>query len=185
MLKLDQYLIPSHYMEVRPSIFSAAFDDFRSDYYSPNTAGASSAFVCAESSIFSGKPLKSASKSCLNEVFVGPVGSIGFAPWPWLGTYAIYNGWDLNLGISLKPIKEIAWTVSIELVGPIAGINPGTDRHMNFSTCPEDNYSFSACRTRLGYSPTYHSEDQREFFRLIDSTHRVRFCLKLCIEQRL
>ena len=133
-----------------PSVFSAAFDNFQDDLYSPNAAGASSAFVCAERSLFAGKPLKSAGKGCLEEVFVGPVGSIGFAPWPWIGTYAIYNGWDLNLGISLKPFKDINWTLSFELVGPIAGLNPGTDRHINFSTCPDDNTSFSACRTRFG-----------------------------------
>ncbi len=133
-----------------PSIFSAAFDDFQNDDYSPNAAGASSAFVCAERSIFAGKSLSSLSESCLKEVFVGPVGSVGFAPWPWIGTYAIYNGWDLNFGVSFKPFKKIDWTFSFELVGPIAGLNPGTDRHMNFSTCPDDNYSFSACRTRLG-----------------------------------
>ena len=133
-----------------PSIFSAAFDEFLDGKYSRNAAGASSAFVCAERSIFAGKSLSSVSESCLKEVFVGPVGSIGFAPWPWIGTYAIYNGWDLNLGVSFKPFKEIDWTFSFELVGPIVGVNPGTDRHINFSTCPEDNYSFSACRTRLG-----------------------------------
>ena len=133
-----------------PSIFSATFDNFQDGLYSPNAAGASSAFVCAERSLFAGKTLESVSKSCLEEVFVGPVGSIGFAPWPWIGTYAIYNGWDLNFGISLKPFKELNWTFSIELVSPIAGLNPGTDRHINFSTCPDDNYSFSACRTRLG-----------------------------------
>ena len=115
-----------------------------------NTAGASSAFVCAERSIFRSKSLDSVDKSCLEEVFVGPVGSIGFAPWPWIGLYAIYTSWDLNLGVSVKPFKEINWTVSVELVGPFAGINPGTDRHMSFSTCPGENYSFSSCRTRLG-----------------------------------
>jgi len=138
-----------------PSIFSSAFDNYQDGAYSPNAAGASSAFVCAERSIFAGKPLESVSKSCLEEVFIGPVGSIGFAPWPWIGTYAIYNGWDLNFGISLKPFKEIHWTFSLELVSPIAGLNPGTDRHINFSTCPDDNYSFSACRTRLGLFTDY------------------------------
>ena len=134
-----------------PSIFSAAWDDYTNGGYAGNVAGASSAFVCAERSIFRLKPMESVSESCLEEVFVGPVGSIGFAPWPWLGVYAIYNSWDLNLGISFKPFKEIPWTFSFELVGPIAGLNPGTDRHINYSTCPDDNYSFSACRTRLGF----------------------------------
>ena len=57
------------------------------------------------------------------EVFVGPVGSIGFAPWPWITLRDLYI-LGLEFRVSVKPFKEINWTVSVELVGPFAGINP-------------------------------------------------------------
>lgn len=132
-----------------PSIFSAKYDNFLEDKYADSTAGVSSAFVCAEQSIYKLKPLESANKDCIKDVFVGPIASIGFAPWPWIGAYAMYNS-DINFGISLKPFKELNWQIGLELVAPIKGINPGTDRHIDYAICPEDNYSFSSCRTRLG-----------------------------------
>ena len=45
-----------------PSIFSAKFDNFLEKGYAENTAGVSSAFVCAEQSIYQLKPLSSAEK---------------------------------------------------------------------------------------------------------------------------
>ena len=133
-----------------PSIFSASFDNFLEEGYSENTAGVSSAFVCAEQSIYQSKPLSSAKKDCIKRVFIGPVASIGFAPFPWIGAYAMYNS-DINLGISFKPFKNIHWQFGFELVAPIKGINPGTDRHIDYALCPEDNQSFGSCRTRLGF----------------------------------
>ena len=133
-----------------PSIFSATFDNFEEEFYSENTAGVSSAFVCAEQSIFKLKPIEAANKDCIEDVFFGPIASVGIAPWPWLGVYAMYNS-DINLGISFKPFKDIHWQFGFELVAPIKGVNPGTDRFIDFALCPEDNYSFSSCRTRLGF----------------------------------
>ena len=133
-----------------PSIFAVEFDNFSDDGYAENTAGVSSAFVCAEQSIYKLKPLRAADKDCIEDVFVGPIASIGIAPWPWIGFYAMYNN-DINFGISFKPFKEINWQFGFELVAPIKGINPGTDRHIDFAICPEDNDSFSACRTRVGF----------------------------------
>ena len=133
-----------------PSIFSARFDDYLDDSHASSTAGVSSAFVCAEQSIYKLKPLSSADKNCIKDVFIGPIASIGIAPWPWVGAYAMYNN-DINFGISFKPFKDIPWQFGFELVAPIKGVNPGTDRHIDFAICPEDNYSFSACRTRVGF----------------------------------
>ncbi len=133
-----------------PSTFAVEYDNFLDDRYAENTAGVSSAFVCAEQSIFKQKPLRAADKECIEDVFIGPIASIGYAPWPWLGAYAMYNN-DINFGISFKPFKDINWQFGFELVAPIKGVNPGTDRHIDFAICPEDNYSFSACRTRVGF----------------------------------
>ena len=133
-----------------PSIFSAKYDNFTENGYAENTAGVNSAFVCAERSIYKFKPLEAAGKDCIKDVFIGPIASIGVAPWPWLGVYAMYNN-DINLGISFKPFKDIHWQFGFELVAPIQGVNPGTDRHIDYAICPEDNYSFSSCRTRLGF----------------------------------
>ena len=58
----------------------------------------------------------------------------------------MYNN-DINFGISFKPFKDIHWQFGFELVAPIEGVNPGTDRHIDYAICPEDNYSFSGCRT--------------------------------------
>ena len=133
-----------------PSIFSAKYDNFKENSYSENTAGVSSAYVCAEQSIYKLKPLEAADKDCIKDVFIGPIASIGIAPWPWLGVYAMYNN-DINFGISFKPFKDIHWQFGFELVAPIKGVNPGTDRHIDHAICPEGNNSFSSCRTRLGF----------------------------------
>lgn len=135
---------------IYPSIFSATFDNYLEEGYTENTAGVSSAFVCAEQSIYQFKPLSSAKKDCIKDVFIGPIASIGFAPWPWIGAYAMYNS-DINIGVSLKPLKNIHWQFGFELVAPIKGINRGTDRHIDFIICTDDNHSFGKCRTRLGF----------------------------------
>ena len=133
-----------------PSIFSNRFDDYLTNgRFSPNTAGVSSAYVCAEQSVYKLKPVNSADQDCIKDVFIGPIASLGFSPWPWLGLYATYEN-DINFGVSLKPFKQIPWQVGFELVAPIKGINPGTDRHINYALCPNDNKSFGSCRTRLG-----------------------------------
>ena len=106
-----------------PSIFSAKFDNFRENSYTENTAGVSSAFVCAEQSIFQGKPLEAADRNCIKDVFIGPIASVGIAPWPWFGVYAMYSN-DINFGISFKPFKDIHWQFGFELVAPIKGVNP-------------------------------------------------------------
>ncbi len=133
-----------------PSIFGEAFDKKRSSSgrgYYPNVAGTSSAFVCANQSIFAGKPLDSANKNCINQVYVGPVGSIGFAPWPWLGFFAIYEG-NLNLGVSLKPIKNVPWTISLQAVQPFSGINKFDDNYIRDYPCAGQD--LNTCRTRVG-----------------------------------
>ena len=132
-----------------PSIFSTEFDNYEGGY-TENTAGVSSAFVCAEQSVYKNKSLEAADKNCIKDVFIGPIASIGIAPWPWFGVYAMYNS-DINFGISFKPFKDIHWQFGFELVAPIKGVNPGTDQFIDFALCPEDNYSFSGCRTRLGF----------------------------------
>ena len=86
-----------------------------------------------------------------NFFYLGPIASIGFAPWPWLGLYAKYSGTDIDLGISLKPFKSIPWTISIEALNPIKGVNEDLDLSFDFKECRDrDNSSFSDCRTRVG-----------------------------------
>ena len=63
-------------------------------------------FVCADRSIFAGKPVSAVDENCIHQVYVGPIASIGFAPWPWFGLYAKYSGTDIDLGVSLKPFKS-------------------------------------------------------------------------------
>ena len=135
-----------------PSLFADYFDADTSGYvYYPDVAGVSSAFVCADKSIFSGKPITAVSSGCLHQVYVGPIASIGFAPWPWLGMYAKYSGTDIDLGISLKPFKSIPWTISIEALNPIKGVNEDLDLSFDFKECKNrDNSTFSDCRTRVG-----------------------------------
>ncbi|WP_186484157.1 hypothetical protein [Synechococcus sp. A15-127] len=134
------------------SIFSVRYDDFAKDGFAEDTAGVTSAYVCAEQSVYKTpyKPPSAASSDCIHEVFWGPAISLGFAPWPWIGLYAIYQS-DLNFGISFKPFKNISWQFGFELVAPIAGINPGLDNFINSTHCPGENISFGSCRTRLGF----------------------------------
>ena len=135
-----------------PSFFAERYDDKKKNgsigRFYPNVAGTSSAFVCAEETIFSGKEPTDKNKDCIKQVFVAPVGSVGFAPWPWLGFYANFTR-NLNLGISLKPFKEINWNISAHLVSPIIGLNSRQDLSIKRNRCPDDS-SFSACRTRIG-----------------------------------
>ena len=135
-----------------PSLFAERYDGKNkrggSRAFYPNVAGTSSAFACAEETIFSGKQPTDKNKDCIKQVFVAPVGSVGFAPWPWLGFYANFTR-NLNLGISLKPFKEINWNISAHLVSPIIGLNSRQDLSIKRNRCPDDS-SFSACRTRIG-----------------------------------
>jgi hypothetical protein len=135
-----------------PSLFADYFDSDTSGYvYYDDVAGVSSAFVCADNSIFAGKPITAVNGGCLQQVYVGPIASIGFAPWPWLGMYAKYSGTDIDLGISLKPFKDIPWTLSLEALNPIKGVNPDLDASFDFKECRNrENASFSDCRTRVG-----------------------------------
>ena len=135
-----------------PSLFAEMYDGKNKRgsgrAYYPNVAGTSSAFVCAEDTIFSGKQPTNKNKDCIKQVFIAPVGSVGFAPWPWLGFYANFTR-NLNLGISLKPFKNINWNISAHLVSPIVGLNSRQDLSIKRNRCPDDA-SFSACRTRIG-----------------------------------
>ena len=135
-----------------PSIFADRYDNKRSGYvYYPDVAGVSSAFVCADRSIFAGKPVSAADENCIHQVYVGPIASIGFAPWPWFGIYAKYSGTDIDLGVSLKPFKSIPWTISLEALNPIKGVNPTLDQSFDLKECRNrDNATFSDCRTRVG-----------------------------------
>lgn len=133
-----------------PSIFGEIHDKRKASSgrgYYPNVAGTSSAYVCANQSIFAGKPLGAESPNCIKQVLVGPIGSIGFAPWPWLGFYAIYEG-NLNLGVSVKPITNLPWTISLQAVQPFSGINKFDDDYIRDYPCRGEN--FNTCRTRVG-----------------------------------
>jgi len=133
-----------------PSIFAEEFDGKKKNGYYPNVAGTSSAFVCADQSIFAGKPINAANPDCIKQVSIGPVASIGIAPWPWLGFYAKYTA-NINLGISLKPFGQVPLNISLEAVSPIEGINPVQDRSFYRNECGfERPHSFSDCRTRYG-----------------------------------
>jgi hypothetical protein len=136
-----------------PSLFADKYDGKNKRItngrgYYPNVAGTSSAFVCAEETIFSGKQPTDKNKDCIKKVFVAPIGSVGFAPWPWLGFYANFTR-NLNLGISLKPFKKINWNISAHLISPIKGLNSRQDLSIKRNRCPDDT-NFSACRTRIG-----------------------------------
>ena len=134
-----------------PSTFAKRFDNGRSGNYFPDVAGVSSAFVCADRSIFAGKPISAVDENCIHQVYVGPIASIGIAPWPWLGLYAKYSGTDIDLGISFKPFKSIPWTISLEALNPIKGINPSLDESFDLKECfNREHASFSDCRTRVG-----------------------------------
>ena len=147
-LQYPDFLLGGKY----PSKFAEKYDDDKKSVsvgrYYPNVAGTSSAFVCAEDTIFSGKPATEKNKDCIKKVFVAPVGSIGFAPWPWLGFYANFTR-NLDLGISLKPFKNINWNISAHMISPIVGLNSRQDLSIERNRCPDDT-SFSACRTRIG-----------------------------------
>ncbi len=137
-----------------PSLFAEKYDgkNKRSTNgrgYYPHVAGASSAFVCAEDTIFSGKQPTKKNKDCIKQVFIAPIGSVGFAPYPWLGFYANFTR-NLNLGISLKPFKNINWNISAEMISPIKGLNSRQDLSVRRNRCGDDSGSFSACRTRIG-----------------------------------
>ena len=125
--------------------------------YYEREAEVSSAFVCADQTVFAPyngkkfKPFNQADPNCIKQVYLGPIASIGFAPWPWLGAYAKYSGTDIDLGVSLKPFKNIPWTFSLEALNPIKGINPILDASYDFKECRNrKNASFSDCRTRVG-----------------------------------
>ena len=125
-------------------------------YYN-DVAGVSSAFVCADQTVFApylgkkAKRFREADPNCVKEVYLGPIASIGYAPWPWLGIYTKYGGTDLDIGVSFKPFKNIPWTISIEALGPIKGINRVIDDSFDAKECRNKvNSNFSDCRTRVG-----------------------------------
>jgi hypothetical protein len=135
---------------IYPSIFAQRFDKqapSQARGYYPNVAGVSSAFVCADQSVFAFKPVSAANPNCIKQVYIGPVGSIGFAPWPWLGFYAIYEG-NLNLGVSVKPFTNVPWTISLQAVQPFSGINPRDDAYIREFPCAGQD--LNTCRTRVG-----------------------------------
>ena len=138
---------------VYPSSFAELYDGENASgsgrKYYPNVAGTTSAQVCADRTYRAGKSADNSKKGCVEEVSVGPVASIGFAPWPWIGVYASYTK-ELNFGISFKPFKEFHWTFSIEAISPIPGIHPIRDRNIENRFCPGENGPFDACRTRVG-----------------------------------
>jgi len=130
-----------------PSIFSEAYSPKSSRGYYPNVAGTTSAYVCANQSIYINKPLGAENPNCIKQVTVGPIGSIGFAPWPWLGFFAIYEG-NLNLGVSVKPIKNVPWTISLQAVQPFSGVNKFDDYYIRDYPCAGQD--LNTCRTRVG-----------------------------------
>lgn len=130
-----------------PSIFSEAYSPKSSRGYYPNVAGTTSAYVCANQSIYIDKPLGAENPNCIKQVTVGPIGSIGFAPWPWLGFFAIYEG-NLNLGVSVKPIKNVPWTISLQAVQPFSGVNKFDDYYIRDYPCAGQD--LNTCRTRVG-----------------------------------
>lgn len=133
-----------------PSIFGQMYDKSRPTTgrgYYPNVAGTTSAYVCANQSIYIDKPLGAENPNCIKQVTVGPIGSIGFAPWPWLGFYAIYEG-NLNLGVSLKPIRNVPWTISLQAVQPFSGVNKFDDYYIRDYPCAGQD--LNTCRTRVG-----------------------------------
>lgn len=141
-----------------PSLFAERYDKDKRNgsigRYYPNVAGTSSAFVCADETIFSGKAPTDKNKDCIKQVAIAPIGSVGFAPWPWLGFYANFTR-NLNLGISLKPFKKINWNISAHMISPIVGLNSRQDRSIKRNRCPDNYESFSACRTRIGLWTEY------------------------------
>ena len=130
-----------------PSVFSEAYSPKSSRGYYPNVAGTTSAYVCANQSIYIDKPLGAENPNCIKQVTVGPIGSIGFAPWPWLGFFAIYEG-NLNLGVSVKPIKNVPWTISLQAVQPFSGVNKFDDYYIRDYPCAGQD--LNTCRTRVG-----------------------------------
>ena len=65
--------------------------------------------------------------------------------------YTKYSGTDIDLGMSLKPFKEIPWTISLEALTAIKGINPTIDQSFDFKECRNrENATFSDCRTSVG-----------------------------------
>ena len=133
-----------------PSVFGQRYDksapSSERGYY-PNVAGTTSAYVCANQSIYIDKPLGAENPNCIKQVTVGPIGSIGFAPWPWLGFFAIYEG-NLNLGVSVKPIKNVPWTISLQAVQPFSGVNKFDDYYIRDYPCAGQD--LNTCRTRVG-----------------------------------
>ena len=133
-----------------PSLFAEKYDGNNKRgsgrAYYPNVAGTSSAFVCAEETIFTGKQPTRKNKDCIKKVAIAPIASAGFAPWPWLGFYANFTR-NLNLGISFKPLKQINWNISAHMIAPIEGLNSRQDRSIERS-CP-DNHELLCCRTRI------------------------------------
>lgn len=69
--------------------------------------------------------------------------------------YSMYTGTNLNFGISLKPFKDIPWSLSLEYVDAIKGINPILDATYDLKECKDKRSdSFSDCRTRVGIYTT-------------------------------
>ena len=135
-----------------PSTFAERFGEKRTKQRGyEKVAGVSSAFVCAEETIFrdNPRPPETANPDCIQKVAFGPVASIGIAPWPWLSLYATYKR-TLNLGVSLKPFKTVPWTFSIEAISPIPGFNEQYDRMVRNVRCPDGDGPFKQCRTRVG-----------------------------------
>ncbi|QNJ13120.1 hypothetical protein SynA18461_00465 [Synechococcus sp. A18-46.1] len=133
-----------------PSTFSEKYDGknkTKRGYY-PNVAGVSSQWVCAERTIFKGIQPTASNNDCIHDVTIQPVGSIGFAPWPWLGMYAKFTR-NLNLGVSIKPFNQFNWNISLEAVSPIPGLNDQYDRMIETVRCPEGDGWFKECRTRV------------------------------------
>ena len=148
-VQYPEWLLGGAYRSTFGEIYDKDAKDGDGGRYYPNVAGTSSAFVCAEDTVFSGKQPTDKNKNCIKQVFVAPVGSIGFAPWPWLGFYANFTR-NLDLGISLKPFKNLNWNISAHLISPIAGLNSRQDISIKRNRCGDDSGSFSACRTRIG-----------------------------------
>jgi len=133
-----------------PSSFAVIYDrkNVTKKGFYPNVAGGSSQWVCAERTIYKGRQPTQSDKDCIHDVAIQPVGSLGYAPWPWLGMYAKFTR-NLNLGVSIKPFKQINWNISLEAVSPIPGLNDQYDQMVERVRCPEGDGWFKECRTRV------------------------------------
>ncbi len=149
-VEYPEWLLGGRYPSIFAEKYSTKGVGSAGTYYS-DVAGTSSAFVCADETIWA-SPSKSPTSNdagCIKKVSVAPVASVGFAPWPWLGLYTNFTR-NLNLGISVKPFREIDWNISLEMIAPIKGLNSRIDKTIKSNRCGDDDYSFSVCRTRIG-----------------------------------